>query len=193
MPSMSSATAASMRPVLELFDKRYRKAKFFFSLNILWSRLPKSCRQSRMSQRRKLWTEEEDAKLRDAVALVGDCKWRTVASFSHTSKTPKQCRERWREHLDPNVSKAQWSKEEEDKLRRYTEEYGRQWALIAKELPGRSPNAVKNKVVSLHRPFHVASTKTSSPYLEMPVAKKRSICRDKDLKYEADFVFGTSK
>ncbi|KAF9282205.1 hypothetical protein BGZ88_011148, partial [Linnemannia elongata] len=46
------------------------------------------------------WTDEEDRKLRDLVNEYGPEKWVFIASRIG-SRTGKQCRERWHNHLDP--------------------------------------------------------------------------------------------
>ncbi len=59
--------------------------------------------------------------------------------------------QRYHNHLDPNVKKGGWSKEEDELILTLQKKYGNAWAKITSFLPGRTDNAVKNRYWSATR------------------------------------------
>ena len=88
------------------------------------------------------WTVGEDQILRDKRKLYGR-KWAKIASHL-PGRQGKQCRERFVNHLDPDLKKGEWTDDEEAILIALHEHHGNRWANISKQLPGRSDNDVKN-------------------------------------------------
>lgn len=108
--------------------------------------------------RRGTWSVEEDQVIIDCINEVRnkDCsifgskfdlhftscnqgfsKWSDIGKKIPNERTGKQCRERWFNHLDPQLKKEPWTDEEDQALIEAQKRLGNSWTRIATELPGR--------------------------------------------------------
>jgi pre-mRNA-splicing factor CDC5/CEF1 len=77
-----------------------------------------------------VWTNIEDEILKASVSKYGLNQWARVSSLL-ARKTPKQCKARWSEWLDPGIRKIEWSKEEDEKLLHLAKLMPTQWRTLA--------------------------------------------------------------
>ena len=89
------------------------------------------------------WSQVEDQSLLQLVDVSGAHNWVKIAT-ALGSRTPKQCRERYHQNLKPSLNHDAITPQEGELIERLVSEMGKRWAEIARKIPGRSDNAVKN-------------------------------------------------
>jgi hypothetical protein len=111
---------------------------------------------------RGTWSDSEDELLRNSVGMFGTKKWTDVAKRV-PGRTAKQCRERWLNRLCPDVNHEPFAPWEDAFIVEKQKEMGNRWSVIARMLPGRSTNAVKNRWYSALKGDHARAGELSHP------------------------------
>lgn len=140
--------------LLQLGVKKYSQANWPEIANMVKTRTTVQCRQRwqkvlKPGLKKGQWKSDEDEKLRTMVKRIG-MDWSKL-SMHVEGRTAKQCRERWKHHLDPSVSKSEWTPSEDQIILDLHAKLGNKWSKIAKKLPGRTANAVKIRRTTLRR------------------------------------------
>uniref|UniRef100_A0A7N0R9G4 Uncharacterized protein n=1 Tax=Kalanchoe fedtschenkoi TaxID=63787 RepID=A0A7N0R9G4_KALFE len=96
------------------------------------------------NSRKGPWDEDEDELLKASVIEMGEGRWESLAQTSGLLRSGKSCRLRWLNYLRPNLKQGRMSVEEEEVIIRLQQQLGNKWSRIARMLPGRTDNEIKN-------------------------------------------------
>lgn len=136
--------------------------------------------QSSPKKTLRLWTNEEDRALLDAIkAHQYNLVWTKIAN-AVPGRTGKQCRERYLNHLTPAVKLSSWSVTEDATIFRLYKAEGSKWSRMVKFLPGRTDNGIKNRFHYLRRRFErrMQQVGPSEPIVDLmnKIQKSRLFC-----------------
>ncbi|KAJ3512793.1 hypothetical protein NLJ89_g3310 [Agrocybe chaxingu] len=167
------------RPWSEEEDRQLREAVGQFGEHDNWKTiaLHRWLHSLQPSVKKSAWTPNEDEQLLTLYKEHGP-KWSLIAR-SIPGRTDDACSKRYRESLDPNLKKDQWTPEEDAKL---VEVYGRlggKWGQVGQELQ-RSGLGCRNRWRLLERKSKSRVSQHSSPITfsiqEMPPPVQATSC-----------------
>ncbi|XP_021887771.1 myb-related protein 305-like [Carica papaya] len=104
----------------------------------------KPCNSQQAEVRKGPWTMEEDLILINYIANHGEGVWNSLAKSAGLKRTGKSCRLRWLNYLRPDVRRGNITPEEQLLIMELHAKWGNRWSKIAKHLPGRTDNEIKN-------------------------------------------------
>lgn len=112
-----------------------------------------------------IWDKKEDVRLIKAVNNMTNIKWSCVSKLVQT-RSGKQCRERWKNRLNPITKHIIWSKSETSKLIRLHEMYGNKWSILSRNLKNRSPYSIKTRwsVLTKHKTNEIVYANNIEPF-----------------------------
>ena len=90
------------------------------------------------------WSQDEDRLLIQGVQIYGT-QWSKIAQTIR-GRTDDACSKRYREALDPELKKTEWTSEEDSLLAQAVERHGSSWKLVGADLK-RSSLACRNRHV----------------------------------------------
>eukprot|EP01032_Pedospumella_encystans_P011570 gene11570-13445_t len=124
---------------------------------------------------RKPWSLAEDTELLKLVEEHGPSGCWPKITLAMDSRTGKQCRERYINHLDPDMKKSAWTAEENNVIRDNFAEFGTKWSQYMVSLPGRSDNAIKNRyhVISRNNFDSCNTVPATNSLIKVIVSQKR--------------------
>lgn len=99
---------------------------------------------------RNLFTDDEDKRLKELIEEYGEDDWEIIAK-NMKGRDIRQCKERWKFYLSPDVNKNEWTEGDDKLLLELQGQFGNKWKLIANYFDGRNDLQIRNRFKLLWR------------------------------------------
>jgi hypothetical protein len=100
---------------------------------------------------RMKFTSDEDSRLLELCERAGPWKDWSQISNELGNRTPRQCRDRYKHYLNPELRTEEWTPEEDALLEAKVGAYGTRWNRIALFFHNRSEMALRNRWLFMSR------------------------------------------
>lgn len=103
------------------------------------------------------WTKDEDERLWNILCKYrykNERTWDKASEGMGYTRNSIQCRERWKNFLDPSLRFGPWTPEEDECLLRLHAEFGKQWKRFTGTLIGRSAQRIRRRFAILENRQH---------------------------------------
>ena len=104
----------------------------------------KNLKTQKIRKIRAKFTPEEDLQLKYLVGRYEKEDWQSISEHM-PGRNPRQCRDRYKNYLSPQIVNGPWSEEEDKLLMEKYEEFGPSWKRIATFFPSRTDINIKSR------------------------------------------------
>lgn len=108
------------------------------------------CESKRKCGAQPKFTDEEDQMLVELVRQFGLSSWSKIA-HELKNKTSKQCKDRWKNYVNPALNHNEFSEEEDELLMKKVNEVGTRWTIVKDFFPDRSINNIRYRWLNLNK------------------------------------------
>ena len=99
---------------------------------------------------KKKWNKEEDQLLIDLADRYKEKHWKDISS-SFSNKNALQCFSRYK-RIRPGIVKGSWNKDEDDRILKLVDVYGKCWSKISKVLNTRNGKQIRDRYINVLDP-----------------------------------------
>lgn len=112
-----------------------------------------------------------DKKLVSLVKTYGTDQWNKIAQIL-TNKTPKQCKDRWNNYLNPTFKHKSWTLDDDQILIDLYNKYGPKWTVLSKAVGTRSASEMRYRYLKIKRFASRHNVDLNLCFTQMAIEKK---------------------